>query len=84
MPSGRTPVFRVDEKGRIRAVRRTRPVPPMIPGIPERRTRDRERNGIGHPFRRFQGFRRIFPCSEKPDPPVSGFIPFALIRDAAR
>ena len=78
------PVSRVDEKGRIRALDRTRPVLPMMPRIPERRTHDREYNGIDRRFRRFKGFRRIFTRFAEPDAPVSGFVFSASVRDAAR
>ena len=44
-PPDRAVVLRVDEKSRIRAPDRTQPVPPLRPGIPERRTHDYKRNG---------------------------------------
>ena len=44
-PTDRAVVLRVDEKSRIRAPDRTQPVPPLRPGIPERRTHDYKRNG---------------------------------------
>ena len=42
-------VLRVDEKNRIRTPDRAQPVPPLRPGIPERRIRDYRRNGTPPP-----------------------------------
>ena len=44
-PPDRAPVLCVDEKSRIQALDRTRPVLPMTPGMAERRTHDYRRNG---------------------------------------
>ena len=49
-PPDRTVVLRVDGKSRIRVPGRTQPVPPLRPGISERRTRDCRRNGTTPPF----------------------------------
>lgn len=43
-PSGAV-VFSVDEKPQIQALRRTAPVLPMVPGVPERRSHDYRRGG---------------------------------------
>ena len=48
--TNRAVVLRVDGKSRIRASGRMRPVPPLRPGIPERRTHDYRRNGTPPPF----------------------------------
>ena len=39
-------VLCVDEKSQIQALDRTQPVLPMMPGMPERRTHDYDRNGM--------------------------------------
>ena len=39
-------VFCVDEKSQIQALDRSQPVLPMMPGMPERRTHDYQRNGV--------------------------------------
>ncbi len=44
-PPERAVVLCVDEKSQIQALDRTRPVLPMRPGLPERRTHDYKRNG---------------------------------------
>jgi len=44
-PPDNAVVVCVDEKPQIQALERTRPVPPMRPGIPERRTHDYVRHG---------------------------------------
>jgi hypothetical protein len=44
-PPARAAVFCVDEKPQIQALERTAPVPPMIPGNPERRSFDCTRHG---------------------------------------
>ena len=49
-PPDRAVVLRVDEKSQIRALDRTQPVPPMRPGMPERRTHDYKCNGTTPPF----------------------------------
>ena len=46
-------VFCVDEKSQIQALNRSQPVLPMMPGMPERRTHDYERNGITSLFAAF-------------------------------
>ena len=49
-PPDRALVLRVDEKSRIRALDRTRPVSTTtVPGVPERRTHDYKRNGTTSP-----------------------------------
>ena len=49
-PSDQAVMLRVDGKSRIRAPGRTQPVPPLRPGIPERRTHGYRRNGTISPF----------------------------------
>jgi transposase len=44
-PPANAVVFSLDEKPQIQALQRTAPVPPMLPGIPERRSFDYERHG---------------------------------------
>ena len=44
-PPERAVVLCVDEKSQIQALDRTQPVPPMRPGLSERRTHDYQRNG---------------------------------------
>jgi transposase len=45
-PPERAVVLCVDEKSQIQALDRSQPVLPMLPGMPERRTHDYQRNGI--------------------------------------
>src|SRR5271169_3322482 len=44
-PPANAAVFSVDEKPQIKALERTAPVLPMVPGTPERRSHDYERHG---------------------------------------
>jgi len=44
-PPANAAVFTVDEKPHIQALRRTAPVLPMLPGVPERRSHDYVRHG---------------------------------------
>src|SRR3954467_7859659 len=44
-PPERAVVFCVDEKSQIRALARTAPILPMLPGVPERATHDYKRSG---------------------------------------
>ena len=44
-PPDRALVLCVDEKSQIQALDRTKPVLPMLPGMPERRTHDYKRHG---------------------------------------
>jgi transposase len=44
-PPERAVVLAVDEKSQIQAVDRTRPILPMLPGVPERATHDYKRHG---------------------------------------
>ena len=44
-PPDRALVLCVDEMSRIQALQRTKPVLPMLPGVPERPTHDYKRNG---------------------------------------
>ena len=46
-------VLCVDEKSQIQALDRSQPVLPMMPGMPERRTHDYDRNGITSLFAAF-------------------------------
>ena len=46
-------VLCVDEKSQIQALDRSQPVLAMLPGMPERRTHDDERNGITSLFAAF-------------------------------
>ncbi len=46
-------VLCVDEKSQIQALDRSQPVLPMLPGMPERRTHDYQRNGITSLFAAF-------------------------------
>jgi len=46
-------VFCVDEKSQIQALDRSQPVLPMMPGMPERRTHDYQRNGVTSLFAAF-------------------------------
>ncbi|WP_246508994.1 IS630 family transposase, partial [Actinocrinis puniceicyclus] len=46
-------VLCVDEKSQIQALDRSQPVLPMMPGMPERRTHDYQRNGITSLFAAF-------------------------------
>ena len=52
-PPGRAVVLCVDEKSQIQALDRSRPVLPMMPGMPERRTHDYFRHGITSLFAAF-------------------------------
>jgi transposase len=52
-PPERAVVLCVDEKSQIQALDRSQPVLPMLPGVPERRTHDYERNGITSLFAAF-------------------------------
>jgi transposase len=52
-PPERAVVLCVDEKSQIQALDRSRPVLPMMPGMPERRTHDYVRNGITSLFAAF-------------------------------
>ncbi len=48
-PPERAVVLCVDEKSQIQALDRSQPVLPMMPGMPERRTRDYARHGTARP-----------------------------------
>ena len=52
-PPEKAVVLCVDEKSQIQALDRSQPVLPMMPGMPERRTHDYERNGITTLFAAF-------------------------------
>jgi hypothetical protein len=52
-PPERAVVLCVDEKSQIQALNRSQPVPPMMPGMPERRTHDYLRHGITSLFAAF-------------------------------
>ena len=52
-PPERAVVLCVDEKSQIQALDRSQPVLPMMPGMPERRTHDYDRNGITSLFAAF-------------------------------
>ncbi len=52
-PPERAVVLCVDEKAQIQALDRSQPVLPMMPGMPERRTHDYQRNGITSLFAAF-------------------------------
>lgn len=52
-PPERAVVLCVDEKSQIQALDRSQPVLPMLPGTPERRTHDYQRNGITSLFAAF-------------------------------
>src|SRR5262249_53167990 len=52
-PPERAVVLCVDEKSQIQALDRSRPVLPMMPGMPERRTHDYLRHGITSLFAAF-------------------------------
>ena len=52
-PPARAMVLWVDEKSQIQALDRSQPVLPMMPGMPERRTHDDERNGLTSLFAAF-------------------------------
>ncbi|MEU3658127.1 IS630 family transposase, partial [Streptomyces sp. NPDC032161] len=52
-PPERAVVLCVDEKSQIQALDRSQPVPPMMPGIPGRRTHDCLRHGITSLFAAF-------------------------------
>src|SRR5215216_4311640 len=52
-PPERAVVLCVDEKSQMQALDRSQPVLPMMPGMPERRTHDYERNGITSLFAAF-------------------------------
>jgi transposase len=52
-PPERAVVLCVDEKSQIQALDRSQPVLPMMPGMPERRTHDYQRNGITTLFAAF-------------------------------
>jgi transposase len=52
-PPERAVVLCVDERSQIQALDRCQPVLPMMPGMPERRTRDYVRNGITSLFAAF-------------------------------
>jgi transposase len=52
-PPERAVVLCVDEKSQIQALDRSQPVLPMMPGMPERRTHDDQRNGITSLFAAF-------------------------------
>jgi hypothetical protein len=45
-PPEKAVVLCVDEKSQVQALDRSQPVLPMMPGMPERRTHDYQRNGI--------------------------------------
>jgi transposase len=45
-PPERALVLCVDEKSQVQALNRSQPVPPMLPGMPERRTHDHLPNGV--------------------------------------
>ena len=49
-PPTRALVLCVDEKSQIQALDRTQPIPPVAPGVPERRTHDYMRHGTTTPF----------------------------------
>jgi transposase len=49
-PPERALVLCVDEKSQIQALDRTRPILPVLPGTPERRTHDYKRNGTSSLF----------------------------------
>ena len=49
-PPERALVLCVDEKSQIQALDRTRPILPVLPGVPERRTHDYKRNGTSSLF----------------------------------
>ena len=44
-PPERAMVFCVDEKSQIQALNRSQPILPVLPGVPERRSHDYQRNG---------------------------------------
>ena len=52
-PPERAMAVCVDEKSQIQALDRSQPVLAMMPGMPERRTHDYERNGITSLFAAF-------------------------------
>jgi transposase len=52
-PPERAVVLCADEKSQIQALDRSQPVLPMMPGMPERRTHDYQRNGITTLFAAF-------------------------------
>jgi transposase len=52
-PPAHAAVFCVDEKSQIQALDRSQPVLPMMPGMPERRTHDYQRNGVTSLFAAF-------------------------------
>ena len=52
-PPEKAVVLCVDEKSQIQALDRSQPVLPMMPGMPERRTHDYQRNGITTLFAAF-------------------------------
>jgi hypothetical protein len=52
-PPEKAVVLCVDEKARSQALDRSQPVPPMLPGTPERRTHDHLRHGITGLFAAF-------------------------------
>src|SRR6266704_2610414 len=52
-PPERAVVLCADEKSQIQALDRSQPVLPMMPGMPERRTHDYQRNGITSLFAAF-------------------------------
>jgi transposase len=52
-PPERAVVLCLDEKSQIQALDRSQPVLPMMPGMPERRTHDYQRNGITSLFAAF-------------------------------
>ena len=52
-PPEKAVVLCVDEKSGIQAPDRSQPVPPMMPGMPERRTHDHARNGVASLFAAF-------------------------------
>ena len=52
-PPEKAVVLCVDEKSQMQALDRSQPVPPMMPGMPERRTHDYARHGITSLFAAF-------------------------------
>ena len=52
-PPEKAVVLCVDEKSQVQALDRSRPVLPMMPGMPERRTRDYARHGVTSLFAAF-------------------------------
>jgi transposase len=52
-PPEKAVVLCVDEKSQVQALDRSQPVLPMMPGMPERRTRDHARHGVSSLFAAF-------------------------------